>query len=586
MKIHPVIFLMLPLTICPPLIKTFQPDAHINADRYNPGAYDIVINEVMADPEPVVNLPSVEYIELYNKTDDEIEMVEWSLTVGEKSIILPDIRIGKHDFLLICDAGDSSWLKPYGSVLPVKGLPALPNKAGILTLTAHPGEVIHSVYYSNRWFSNALKAEGGWSLELKDPDNPCGGLDNWDGSDHYLGGTPGFTNSLACLNPDDIKPDLYRAATTSDSGLLITFNEPMMFSGVSDPFLYTVNREIYHPLTAEPVPPDYHSVNLTFNDKFKPFTVYELMVKEEINDCAGNSLAKRYAEFGLALNPDSFDLIINEVLFDALDEEEFVEVMNRSEKILELSSLKFLLMDGYTGSILKMLAEISGNFQLLPGHYAVVTRNATMLKDHYHCSYPAAIIEDPEMGALPDREGRIALADKTFKVIDQFTYNAAYHHGMIKDPEGVSLERLHRDFPTNDPDNWHSAAEDAGFATPGYENSQSFSPDETFQASVRVIPEIFTPDNDGKDDFLALAYQFDNPGIIASVMIFDNQGRLVKQLAKNALLGIEGFFTWDGTDDEGKPEKAGIYLVYTEVFSAKGGLHQYKNICVLARELK
>ena len=143
---------------------------------------------------------------------------------------------------------------------------------------------------------------------MTDPDNPCGGYGNWDGSEHYLGGTPGFENSIFRHNPDLVRPCLYRAATTSDSGLLITFSESMLSAGGADPYIYTVNNGIFHPSAAVPVPPDYSSISLTFQTKFEPFRIYEMMVKDEISDCAGNLLTDSYIDFGLASLPDSFDL--------------------------------------------------------------------------------------------------------------------------------------------------------------------------------------------------------------------------------------------------------------------------------------
>jgi len=572
MKITAAFFLLLPVSL--------------HAQHKESMPYDMVINEIMADPEPAVNLPPVEYLELLNRTGHAIELQGWTLTVGESSKAIPNCRIEGHAYLLLCEACDSLLLKPFGAVLPVKGLPALKNEGETLTLCNSLGEVIHAVSYSLAWFSNSLKTAGGWSLEMTDPDNPCGGYGNWDGSEDYLGGTPGFENSIFRHNPDLVRPFLYRAATTSDSGLLITFSESMLSAGGADPFIYTVNNGIFHPSAAAPVPPEYSSINLIFQTKFKSFKIYELMVKDEISDCAGNMLADSYIDFGLASFPDSFDLVINELLFNARNDEEFVEIINRTGNVIELSSLKIVLMDEFTGSPVKKLAEITGYFQLLPGQYAVITRNAKALQDQYRCPDPAAVIESSGMPALPDQKGVIALLDKTYRVIDQFSYRADFHAQLITDPKGVSLERLNADQPTHDPENWHSAAEDAGFATPGYKNSQSFSVDGSAQASVWAEPDVFTPDNDGNADCMALAYRFDKPGYIATVMIFDDRGKLVKPLANNVMLGTEGFFIWDGTNPAGAPEKAGIYLIYTEVYAEQGIIRKYKNTCILARKFK
>jgi hypothetical protein len=418
-----------------------------------------------------------------------------------------------------------------------------------------------------------------------DPENPCGRHDNWDGSNHYQGGTPGSENSVKRLNPDHTRPYLLRAATTSDTGLLVSFNESLICDIASDPTIYSVNQGIFHPSNVIPVPPDFSTLLLSFPVRFKQSRLYELMVKDAISDCSGNLLNDSYIGFGLACLPDSFDLIINEVLFNAYEDEEFIEIVNRSDKTVELSSLKIVLLDEFTGTLLKTLYEITWPFQLLPGQYAVVTRNAVVLQEHYFCSDPSTLIEATGMSAFPDEEGVIALLDNSYHVIDKFIYKSDFHFELITNTEGISLERLHCDSPTNDPDNWHSAAEDAGFATPGYKNSQSFSPVESFQSTVWLEPEVFTPDNDGNDDYLTLLYHF-NPGSMATVMVFDNRGNTVKLLANNVMLGEEGFLTWDGTNTNGTLVNAGIYVVCTEVVSENGNIEKYRNICVLAKMLK
>lgn len=595
MKIHAVIFLLLPLTIHaqvnespenaignPPVNTAKNLTNRISHNQA--GSFDIVINEIMADPDPPVSLPVAEYIELLNTSDMDITAQGWTLSIGEKMIPLPSFRIEKHAYLIVCEAGDSSLLNPYKPILPVKAFPALKNEGQILTLTDSTNDIIHTVSYSGRWYGNSLKSEGGWSLEMIDPKNPCGQQENWSASDHYLGGTPGFKNSINRSSPDNSNPYILRAATTSDSGILVSFSEPLLISSVSDPFIYSVDRNIFHPSLAEPLSPDFSSVHLTFPVKFSSGIIYELMVQNAVCDCAGNRLPDSYTEFGMAFLPDSFDLVINEVLFNARGDEEFIEIMNRSDRIIELSSLALVLMDEYTGIFIRVLHKFKGNFQLLPGQYMAVTGSKTDLLKQYGGKVPAAIIETDDALNLPDDEGTVALLQNLAVPIDRFFYDAGYHFELIRDPEGVSLERIFTDYPTNDPDNWHSAAEDAGFATPGYKNSQALLPAESDASTVWTEPEVFTPDNDGKDDVLAIMYHLDG-GSLANVMIFDSRGRLVRRLTNNTWLGAEGCLTWDGTNAAGNLAMAGLYVVYTEILSGNGIVRKFTNTCVLSKEL-
>jgi hypothetical protein len=383
---------------------------------------------------------------------------------------------------------------------------------------------------------------------------PTGKIRN--ASDYYLGGTPGFKNSINRYNPDNNSPSILRAATTSDSGILVSFSEPLLISSVSDPFLYSVDHNIFHPSIAEPSGPDFSSVQLTFPIKFSSAIIYELMVQNSVCDCAGNRLPDSYTEFGMAFLPDSFDLVINEILFDAYGDEEFVEIVNRSDRIIELSSLALVLVDEYSGTFIRKLHEFNWNFQLLPRQYVAVTGSTTDLLKQYGCKVPSAIIETADELNLPDDEGMVALVQNLTTSVDCFFYDAGYHFELIRDPEGVSLERIFTDYPTNDPGNWHSAAEDAGFATPGYKNSQSILAAESDASSVWTEPEVFTPDNDGKDDFLAILYHLDG-GSLANVMIFDSRGRMVRRLAKWLL--HRRIFNRD--EPIPKPFHGGIYVI-------------------------
>ena len=596
MKICAFIFLLLPFITFAQVRKPVENRTGIRKENavntiairdndFPAASFDIVINEIMADPDPPVSLPVTEYIELLNKSDMELSARDWKLYIGEKMVRLPFFKLENNAYLIICEAADSLLLKAYGTVLPVAALPALKNEGQTITLTDTANHVIHSVSYSGSWYGNSLKSEGGWSLEMIDPENPCGQQENWAASDHYLGGTPGFKNSIHRSNRDNKSPVLLRAATTSDTGLLVSFSEPLLISSASDPFKYSVDHNIFHPSIAEPIPPDYSQVQLTFPVTFSASAVYELMVQNSVCDCAGNNLADSYTEFGLAFQPDSFDLVINEVLFNARDDEEFIEIFNRSGRIIELSSLAPVIMDEYSGTYIRKLHEFKRNFQLLPGQYAVLTGSATDLQNNYDCKVPAAVIQTDKVLNLPDDAGAIALVQNSATSVDCFFYDAGYHFELITDPEGISLERLFADYPTNDPGNWHSAAEDAGFATPGYENSQSLLPAESPAFSVWTEPEVFTPDNDGTDDFVSICYSLDNPGSLANVMIFSSRGKLVRRLANNDWLGTEGCFIWDGTNAQGILEKAGIYVIYTEILSENGTVKKFTGTCVLSKDL-
>ena len=103
---------------------------------------------------------------------------------------------------------------------------------------------------------------------------------------------------------------------------------------------------------------------------------------------------------------------------------------------------------------------------------------------------------------------------------------------------------------------------------------------------ITVTPEVFSPDNDGTDDFLTINYDFPEPGYVANVTIFDASGRPVRFLQKSSLSGVKGYYRWDGLGDKGQKLPQGMYIVYTEIFNTAGVTKKFKNTVVLARRFQ
>src|SRR5690606_35788175 len=105
------------------------------------------------------------------------------------------------------------------------------------------------------------------------------------------------------------------------------------------------------------------------------------------------------------------------------------------------------------------------------------------------------------------------------------------------------LERVSFHSSSADPQNWKSASTTVGYATPGYINSNTL-PQQSFNDDVvEVLPEIFEPVY-GQPNFTRIHYKLDKGGYVANAKIYDGQGRLIKVLANNELLGTEGFYQW------------------------------------------
>jgi flagellar hook assembly protein FlgD len=93
-----------------------------------------------------------------------------------------------------------------------------------------------------------------------------------------------------------------------------------------------------------------------------------------------------------------------------------------------------------------------------------------------------------------------------------------------------------------------------------------------------TLQKIFSPDNDGFEDVLQFFYTMPQPGMIATLRIFDDQGRTIRKLLQSELLGIEGNITWDGVNDDSSKSAPGIYLAVIEAFSIDGSANYSQRI--------
>jgi hypothetical protein len=254
---------------------------------------------------------------------------------------------------------------------------------------------------------------------------------------------------------------------------------------------------------------------------------------------------------------------------------------NRSDSAVDLNTLYLThrTTGGALGSPKKLYAT---TYYLKPGAYVVFTEDAENLARQYLLKDPGAVVVIPSMPSYPNNEGTVVVLDATGEALDEVRYRKDWHFSLLAGKEGIALERIDPDAESNNKENWHSAAADAGYGTPGYANSQLF---QNAIVSITLSPNVFSPDGDGTDDAALLLYTVPQSGWVANVFIYDAAGTRVRHLAKNAVLGTSGTFSWNGLDENGRQRPAGPYIVYTELFTLDGKKHHVKKAVVLARRL-
>ena len=553
---------------------------------YRPKTYDILIHELLADPDPQVGLPNGEFVELYNRSGFPINLKGWTFRYGNNSREFPSMTVPSKGYLLIVK--DSAYLNYVKSAVLFTSSSSLSNEGTTLVLKDPQQHVIHSVAYSPDWFQGSFKAEGGWSLEMIDPSNPCGCMENWGASKDASGGTPGRENSIGKNNPDLTFPYIQRAVILDSSTVEVTFSEAMDSISILSPANWEIDPDgVLDPVRVIPVSPGFSSAKLSFSKPLDRGIFYRLQVKEEIQDCAGNSCdSSRSVRFAFPDSVTTRDIVINEVLTNpASGGSRFVELYNRSEKIIDLQSLVIANRDTSAGFLANASPLTAGGYLLFPGEYIAFATSPEEIADRYRPESPETITKMSGFPVLGDDTGTVIIARKdNLAVIDRMKYRPDMHYPLLATSEGVSLERTNPDLPSEDKSNWHSAAETVGFATPGYQNSHWVVP-ECEEGEIMIQPSIFSPDNDGHDDLLIVTIRKNEPDCAVNILVYDSRGRLIRQIANNVLIGNEGIFSWDGMTVSRNKAPMGFYILLIEITRPEGSVEKIKKTVVLGGKL-
>ncbi|MCX6270660.1 MAG: lamin tail domain-containing protein [Bacteroidetes bacterium] len=552
---------------------------------YRPKAYDIVFNEIMADPEPQVGLPPVEYLELFNRTAYPIDISGWKLRIGSATKTVASCSLPGHSYLILADSNARIFFQAYGAFT---GFPtfSLSNEGTTLTLENCEGHVISSVTYGSDWYRDPLKENGGWSLEQIDPANPCGGKQNWKASTAGRGGTPGSENAVSAANPDGSLPLPSRISVNDPQIITLTFAEPLDSSCIKGPSAFRIDPDGQQPVSIQKSSPDYDELEITLAEPMEKGLRYSLVFLDTLTDCAGNQLAGGFSlPFGLPELPGKEDVVINEILFAPADNgAEFVELFNISGKILDLRDLLIAELDTSALSMGNRYNVSAKGCLFFPGDYVALTTDPDLVRQQYFTSNPAGILEMHPFPSLNNEGGCISLVSTTDLVLDTAVFSVNMQFPLLTTTEGVSLERIDAAKTGTACSNWHSASSASGYATPAMKNSQCI---DAFvrDSDISLDPPVFSPDNDGYQDILTISYRLEKPGYVANIRLFNATGQPVKMLTSKEILGTCGSFFWDGLDDQGKKLPMGIYIAFFQFFNLDGKVNNIKKITVLGGKL-
>lgn len=102
--------------------------------------------------------------------------------------------------------------------------------------------------------------------------------------------------------------------------------------------------------------------------------------------------------------------------------------------------------------------------------------------------------------------------------------------------------------------------------------------------NLSLVKNIFSPDNDGKDDSLLIQYNFYEANGKLNISVYNLNGKLIRKLINQKVSTKSGIIAWDGADDNRAQSPIGIYIIYLEYKTSKTTITQ-KTSAVLARKI-
>ncbi len=536
---------------------------------FSPKFHELIISEIMVDArgsaQPLNPLPDREYIEIYNRTPRILNLKNCKL-IDDGTYTMPEIWLYPQEYALLVKNSDTTLFQNFGKVIGLTNFPSLVNSGDTILLKNAQNELLFSVNYSDKWHENSAKKDGGWSLEMVDINNPCSENNNWTSSIHTRGGTPARKNSVQGYRPDLTKAKVLKAEAINPNTIIISFDEnlsrntPETIEIQISPLINIAQKtwlmaDIFSQLKLDlstPLATEKYEIEISF-----------------FADCAGNLTQEKIKKIiGTPQNSDSSDIIVNEILFNPkTNGVDFVELYNRSDKFI---NLKNHLIANKENSIYTNQKIITNNFLIMsPKSYLVLTTDKQILQSNY----PNLEIENVfqcDLPSLTDQEGTFVLISPQGKVIEDMYYNENWHFALIDNKEGISLERIGFETPTQNKNSWKSAAAYVNFATPTLPNSQQMN-DSNGDNQFSISPQTFTPDQDGYQDFTTIFLKNMPNNAVVNIYVYDRNGREIKRIAQNSIMGTDNFFIWDGTKEQGERVTDGNYLVVVKFFSANGG---------------
>src|SRR5690606_1744359 len=270
--------------------------------------------------------------------------------------------------------------------------------------------------------------------------------------------------------------------------------------------------------------------------------------------------------------PSIGDLYVNEILFNPLSGGvDFIELRNQKHKTFKPSVLFIGTLDEWGNY--KSLVALNSDNMVISEKYILISADTLDVCKRYACGNSDQIkVQLKEMPSMPDDEGNIFVMNIRGEIIDSIFYKEYQHHPLLKEKDGVSLERVYSSSKQSN-SLWMSASASSGYATPARRISQDIGI-MTNQSEYELQFKTVSPNMDGYEDYLVLQLKCQKPGALCTLSVFNELGSRILKIMNNKLIGEEETLVWTATDEQGMALESGVYLLFIELHYPDGEIER------------
>ena len=390
-----------------------------------------------------------------------------------------------------------------------------------------------------------------------------------------LGNTTATTSTTVAFTPDVTPPGIAAAFPETATTVRIIFTEPVTLPSAQNPAAYSLDGGVGAPTAVAVEQEDGAAVAvvLTLGAALVERQVYTLTASGLV-DLAGNVQTGTSTAilFGQTDTPVRGELVVTEIMYDPrTGDSEYIEVLNTTTD--RFFGLRTVTLDDGDPADADPLSDTPA--LVLPGQYAMIVRDGASFAARFP-GVPFTVLA----GLSLSNSGEAVVLRAGGATVDSVAYTPDWQRADLDDASGIALERRDAAGPSNTASNWSSSLDESG-GTPGRANSLSIAGPPVERGDAITVTSPFAPD-DG--EAARITYTLDAPAALVRVRIFDGGGRLVREVEDGRLSGSTGTVEWDGTGDDRRRLRTGIYVVLLEAVDTAGGTTEaHRAAIVLAR---